>query len=189
MKWKNNTLSCGTQGNCWIRLCLNKEPALLYNKCVCVNVSSQHTGWSHKIRPSRQHLFKAMHHPMNSLRTDNKRLIPLSLFRHYAWPHTFFTSLPLCEHFPLRILRGVYSFVCVLCGCVSNNVVVHDRRWHFLLMVTLVQDGPCERARGKENWREGGERGSSADTNTPNTGGRHTLLPQRTVKWKCFGSE
>ncbi len=138
--------------------------------CVCV---------SHKIRPSGQRLFKAMHHPINSLSTADKRLIPLSLLRHYAWSHTFFTPLPLCEHFPLRILAGecTHLFVCYVCA--SNDAVGHDRRWHLLLMVTPAHGGALRPSPGRGKTRGKEERHTPALTPIHPTPGENTHYRHR----------
>lgn len=63
------------------------------------------------------------------------------------------TPLPLCEHLPpVYISLSVLICLCVMCMCVSNDAVGHDRRWHLLLMLTpSAQGGPRGRAPGKEN--------------------------------------
>lgn len=127
----------------------------------CVYMCHQHTGQSHKIRPSGQHLFKATHHPINSLRTADKRLIHC-LCSGTTHDLTHFSLLSLSvSAFPRVYFRDcTHLFVCYVCA--SNDAVGHDRRWHLLLMVTPAQGGPRGRAPGKEKLK-----GRRRDTHQP----------------------
>lgn len=101
-----------------------------------------------------------MHHPINSPCTVDKQLISLSLLTVHD--HTHFSLLfLLCEHFPLRILRGGYSFVCVLYVCASIDCC---RSWQKVAFV--INGDPGTRRTLRPSLGHGKTRGEE-DRHTP----------------------